>query len=279
MPSKPELILDTNICGKLVSVSKSYSKPIIACLNRDFRIVVSPQTYFELLNGIINGDESYFEVDKEKIRIMLGNGKPKFLPFPGTFALKKMLVLTVTISPLNPAAFKKHVQVILHAPNHKALFDDGVRLPAATRRKLLGLDPDIHKRQHQAGINEHKKLMERVRLQTGIFPRPDVWVKNIAKSLKHDLNQQQTEHLAKALDAAYQYDKALCETVASTDYNLEKHEGDWIDGEQLFYLCDPNVYILTDDAGIMRRAKESSQKHRILVFRDFLKERGFELRH
>ena len=85
--SRPKLVLDTNVPGKLVSLYRDQQDSIVRRLNREFRIVASPQTHLELVNGVINGAETHFEFDQDKFRLMVGTGQMQFLPFPFTFAL------------------------------------------------------------------------------------------------------------------------------------------------------------------------------------------------
>src|SRR5216683_5974704 len=50
--------------------------------------------------------------------------------------------------------------------------------------------------------------------------------------------------------AAYEYQRATFETAAANpQYNVTKHDGDWIDNQHLFYLCDPGIFVLTDEEG------------------------------
>lgn len=88
---KPKLILDTSVCGK---IAKSRNKNSIRSrLHRDFRLVVSPNTLAELSDAIKGGDGSYFDTDRDRLRVAAGNGKPLFVEWPVTFALKKILKL------------------------------------------------------------------------------------------------------------------------------------------------------------------------------------------
>ena len=92
--------------------------------------------------------------------------------------------------------------------------------------------------------------------------------------LGQTVNQQQATTLANQLDAAYEYDLALCNTVTKGSYNFDKHDGDWMDWQQLFYLSDPDIFLLTDDQNLQRRVGKSNQKDRVVDLREFLKQQG-----
>lgn len=107
MPS-PELILDTNVCGKLLT--PPYSTEIAQIkkrINQEFRVAVSPETLLELLDAMKGGDGSHFEADKQRIRLMMGTREPKFLLFPGAFVLKKVLGLKSAVTRFGPGDFNR----------------------------------------------------------------------------------------------------------------------------------------------------------------------------
>ena len=79
MDSKKKIILDTNVCGKLLTAAyRDDVERIKRRLSQTFRIVVSAGTFIELLDAIRGGDGTHFESDKERLRLMSGDGKPIF---------------------------------------------------------------------------------------------------------------------------------------------------------------------------------------------------------
>jgi hypothetical protein len=279
-----KLVLDTNVCGKLLtSAYRADIEKIQDRINRNFRVVVSSQTFLELLDGIKGGDGRHFEADKAKLRLMAGNGKPNFLRFPGVFALSKAIGIVArenpSVSHLGPTHFANWLRVVLRAKTRQALVSDGVRLPDDRKRGLWTFDPTTITRQQQEGKSQHLKLMEKVRDHISILPPPDVWAAGIARTLGQKIDQQEATILADRLDAAYHYDRALCTTVTSGSYNFQKHDGDWMDWQQLFYLSDPDIVLLTDDGHLRGRVGNSKQKNRVLDLREFLKQQGLTPRH
>jgi hypothetical protein len=77
--------------------------------------------------------------------------------------------------------------------------------------------------------------------------------------------QGDSDRLAEALDAAYHYELFLLGTDASYDFAANKHRGDWIDSQMLYYLSDPDMYLLTNDAAVKSRCEPSPQAERIIV--------------
>lgn len=276
----PQLIFDTNIGQTLLRPDyRPHLDAILNRINSGFRVMVSPQTYLEVLNCICGGDEAHFEKNREHLRFLIGRGKPEFLPFPIAFAVKKLIGLDWPASELGPGDFSNWLPILLHAKNQKALFVGDVRLPNGPRRQRFGFNPEIHLRQHQTGIREHREFMEAIRDGTGRLQPADTWAAATARTIGHKLDPEQAATLAAGLDAAYHYLVELCRDVGSGAYNFEKHRGDWIDWQQLFYLCDPDIYVLTGDGGLQRRVAQSSQKRQVLDLRAFLKQLGFAPRH
>jgi len=169
--------------------------------------------------------------------------------------------------------------VVLRAKTREALFSDGVRLPQDRKRRYWNFDPKTITGQQQEGKSQHRKLMEKVRETIASLPSPDTWAAGIARSLGQTINRHQATTLADRLDAAYHYDRAQYTAVTNGSYNFQKHDGDWMDWQQLFYLSDPNIFLLTDDRDLQRRVGQSTQRDRVLDLREFLKQQGLTPRH
>jgi hypothetical protein len=277
---RPKLILDTNVPSKLVSKYQSELEAIIRRLNQDFRVVVSPAVHIETVKGILNGSAAYFESNQQKLRILVGTATIEYLPFSGSFAFQTVLGMNVTASPLRPNEFREHARIFLHAKSLKELVDGDVRVPLKPKRLRAGFDKALHERQLDEGIRLHNELMQRVKKGSASFPPPAVWASSRARNLGLSLEQVQLAQFNYALDAAYEYEKALSLLVAN-GYNFEdaKSSGDWIDSQNLWYLCDPSIFLLTDDKKMRDRVNRSRQKNQIISLRDFLVQRGFQLRH
>ncbi|MDP8980240.1 MAG: hypothetical protein M3O35_06585 [Acidobacteriota bacterium] len=86
-----------------------------------------------------------------------------------------------------------------------------------------------------------------------------------------EITAGQSSLLGARLDAAYCYQKQTFRTVfTDSKYNVANHDGDWVDNQQLFYLCDPGMHLLTDDDGIVKKSASSTQCKRVLPLKTFV---------
>jgi hypothetical protein len=267
--AKPKLILDTNVCDILARKSSGEVNRFQKRIASEFRLMASPETFIELLVPIKYGqNEDHFKKDQRRIRLMAGGGAPRFLRFPGAFALHSVLGLASPVTKFNPNHFNKWFNIVVAARSRSQLLN--VRVRRSTDTRLLGLNPDIIIAQHQEGKTSHEEWLRTIMSRPHKFPPPEMWVKMMAKELGHDLTDGQVQKLAEGLDAAYKYQKYNFTTASNTpDYKATKHEGDWTDNQQLYYLSDPTMFLLTDDSGIRNKCNQSEQANRILLLQEF----------
>jgi hypothetical protein len=53
--------------------------------------------------------------------------------------------------------------------------------------------------------------------------------------------------LLESLDAAFHYRNELQHLARKGEHDFDRHSGDWVEWQQLFYRCDPDVHVHTDD--------------------------------
>ena len=273
-----KLIFDTNVCGTLLTPAyEDDLADIKARISRRFKIVISPQTLVELLDALTKSDSSHFELHKDRLRLMAGGGRPVFLMFPAAFALKRILGLNSPAVKFGPADFEQWFRIVLRAKSRDEMLQGFVTDPRGDPSQTYGLNPEEISRQQKVGKAEHKKRLQLLQASKHPMPSGIEWAKRLALDLGHRIAKEQASRLYQGLDAAYRYDKELCRIASRPNYNFDKHDGDWIDYHQLFYLCDPQLCLLTDDKGLVRRVGDSPQKDRILVMREYLTVFGFSL--
>lgn len=274
---QPKIVLDTNVPGKLNEpVYRADAERIISVIGTEFKILVSPQTFYELLDTIQGGDGSHFGSDIELFKWMVGR---EFLRLPGAFALRRLLGLDCPVTKFGPADFRDCLGALLRARSREDLFSGNVQTLRRGKWRSVGMQPQVIRQQHRFGQRQHRERLESNRDGKITFPSPVAWAVGYARMLGHKITEVQAQHFAGGLDAVYEFDKMLCRLAANGSYNFDKHQGDWIDFQQLHYLCDSDIHLLTDDGKLKSRVQNSSQAPRVLDFRELLEGHGFTPKH
>ncbi len=268
----PKIFLDTNVSWKLNDPAyRGDVERIMSVIATEFKIVVSAQTFYELLDAIQGGGGSDFQSDRELFKWMLGR---EFLRLPGAFALRR-LGLESPFTKFGPADFRDCLDTIVRARSREQLFSGGVQALRRGKWRCVGMLPVVIRQQHRLGQKQHREWLEAVRDGKATLLPDEQWAVEYGKMLGQNLTEEQAQRFALGLDAVYSYGKVLCDLVANGSYNFEKHKGDWIDLQQLHYLCDPDIHLLTDDRRLRKRVEKCSQGARVLDFREFLTNHGF----
>jgi hypothetical protein len=267
-----KLFLDTNVCYKLLaSPYLAHLSGIRAAICKRYRIVVSPETMIELMRTFKGGSGEFFHEDRKRLGVMAGwTEYPVFLSLPGEFGIKASLGLNAPAR-FGRDEFRRIYKLFLAATSRHRLFETGV--PKGNR--IVKFDPGIIERQHLAGRASHRSWLKDVLSGEYKYPPPDRWAVAFAKVHKLDLSVEQADTLATDLSA---FEKTLFEAAAkNSNYQPDGHDGDWVDGQQLIYLCDPNIHFLTDDKSIKAKCAKSQQCHRVLLLPEFVRSLGHQI--
>ena len=257
--------VDTNVCSKWESDATVHQNWLAARKDLESRgqeYVCCPLVLVELLSRLVNPEPQYFFTDLKSLRFLSNDGEARFLAFPAKFALKQVLQVDSPISPFDPADFQQWCAIVTASPSREALADGEVEM--GSRLLTYGMDFAKIKTQHEAGRKAFEEKMAHLR-QERVRPTPLQIATGILRGQNVIPQPTDSDRLACALDAAYQYKMFLLNTDASYDFGAEKHRGDWIDSQLLYYLADPDMHILTNDVRLRRRCESSHQSNRIIV--------------
>ena len=131
---------------------------------------------------------------------------------------------------------------------------------------------------------EHAKLVDAFKLQKAIefkamidaarqegtkaFDTTQFWFNSIANSVGADPASKPEDEIVDALSAQHEFEQAKLQTALKTpEYNPlnRTNQNDIFDVEQLVYLADPSLYMITSDRGFKRKVKKSTQVDRIIL--------------
>ena len=266
------IFFDTSIC---IAVARGHIhtgewKAVWKFIERNFNYAISPMTLSEVLVGLGRGDEAHFEANRVALRILCPPRKTEFLRMPLHFALQTVLRDNRSVEGLGPKDFRLQSRVTLRASDKLALTTGGVLLPEV-RTHSHGMNLDLVSGFMEAGRRDGVDGLTRLRGGQLQRSEPAVWAQNLVARLGKTITLEEGARLTVRLDAAYRYESALMDLAEQGQYNFSKHGSDWIDAQQLFYLCDPAMYFLTRDGGPKRRTIGSPQRDRIIEYEDLSK--------
>ena len=168
MATRPRIFFDTNIPSKLLA------DPYLPRLNdirhqieQRYRVVFSPETFIELMDTLKGGDGSFFDFDKQRLRVTAGRGPVQFMRFPGEFALQRSLGIDRP-SAFGPNDFKRWYNLIQKATFRAELFEYGV-----VRGKYESIfDPNVIVTQQNEGKESYREWLQKAVSGGYAFPPP-----------------------------------------------------------------------------------------------------------
>jgi hypothetical protein len=241
-----------------------------------FRYQISFTTIKELFGKLARCADEYFQQNKEPLRVLYGPGKRYFLPYPSVFALRTVLGFhevtrkCATLDLRDEQLNEFLVKAVLDAPS-KAQLKAGIPIRNSIKPKMRFFDLDDFDNHENRPQNEHADILQGIREGRNDLPDPMSWATWILH--QHDLTPytEQCARLVTALDAAYRFSCTLSRMSRDKGYDFHAHATDWGDATQLFYLCDPQMHILTMDENCRNHTAGSSQSGRILLWREFVR--------
>lgn len=270
---RPRIFFDTSFCidiarGRITADEWTKCRQ---SLTRQFQYCISPLTLYELLVGFSRGRDQYFEPNKEALRVLYGNSANRlFLKLPGQFVMETVLKVDKRKFGFEAKDFDLWTKAALRAPDIQSLESGAVEMPPRKSR-TFGLDLGLIEAQVQEGKDAHARELEELRDGKLQAPPSVVWAAGIIRRMEGPPRPELCKSLATALDAAYRFDSALWKLASESKYDFEKHASDWIDVQQLYYLSDTRMNIVTRDVNYNVRTLGSTQADRILVYDGSLK--------
>jgi len=273
---RPQLFLDTNVCINVANGNvpadewQWVQKHIAACYDYSISFI----TMKELFGRLARCKAEFFLQNKEPLHVLLAPGS-RFLPHPSIFALRTVLGLqelsrkSEFVNLRDEELSERVLAAVLAAPS-KAQLKAGIPIPNQPGQ-LQSFDLD-HFDQHETQPQiEFADILQGIREDRTDMPKPLTWVANLLNDHGFTPLTDQCEKLSVALDAAYRFSCTLSKLSKDTDYDFHRHQTNWGDALQLFYLCDESMHFLTFDGKCRTQANPSSQTSRILVYPEFVR--------
>jgi hypothetical protein len=256
---------DTNICDKWESdqdVNRNWLAAKARLEAQGENYVSCPLVLIELLSRLVKPEPAYFSKDLKSFIFQSNNAHNDFLTFPAKFVLKTVLNIDCPVSHFDASDFAQWARVVLSAPSRHAIDQGEVDLGSSL--VSYGLSFDKIKSQHEAGLTFFANQMHLRRALSKQPTREEKWTAFLRTQGIVPCDGD-VQAIGDALDAAYHYEVWLTKQHLTYDYKSEKHRGDWVDSQLLYYLADPNMHILTNDGHLQSRCVTSKQANRIIV--------------
>lgn len=265
--ARRRITIDTQVFSLLSEASDDkWRQRFWRVLDQQYRYIISPLSMFELFFGLAASEGNHFATHQERFRQLWGPRTPLVLELPEAFAIKKALGVDVPAPPESPEQHRNNILIVLAAKSKEDIETGRVRLPS--QRKGFGLDLADMAKARQLMITDHAVLLEAVRYGTQAKPTERDWARSHLAKYHLPTDDHTADALVTQLDAAYQYDRWLW-SQSKGPYDYDKNGSDFIDSMQLYYLADPNMYLMTQDKKILNRIGTSTQKARIIDFDAF----------
>jgi hypothetical protein len=227
-------------------------------------------TLYELAVPLERGDEAHFDSNRRRIEILYLPTDTGFFTLVGDFIRDRVFGLPIRRQDFHPDRLAKWGPVILHAKNKSELVSGGVLLGTPPDAELTyGFQTQRVAEQVDNGKSRHTERMEHIRANRLPLAKQEEWAIWLLGDIDVPITPQNVSSLMVATGAAYSYDMSLRREVQSASYDVGRWSSDWLDGLQVFYLSDPNVFFITEDTNISRRVAGSPQSGRVVLLKEF----------
>lgn len=255
--TRPEIYFDTQVIRNAADgvIAQADWKRTSEHVARKFRHRVSPVTLYELMSDIAAADESAFESRRERVRLLFMAKKNKFLRLPRHFAAERLFGDTRPMHNMEPDDFDVWGRVVLAAADRNTLLT-GVSMKE---------DPRMRYRMDLEDIDKHLKEGEAEYRQ----------VENGAGEARPNDNDALTDHMLRLLwRDPDDNGREKVKTNLSAALVLDRDSAPWTRVLQLFYLCDPELILVSNDENMLAAAKNSAQGERIWGYDRLKREAG-----
>ena len=232
----------------------------------DFDFVVSPLTFFEILNRLAGGKTQYVVRNARSLLALSPTGPrdSTFLEMPGQFVLREVLKCGPVSDTFQPEHLRDAMAIILE---ERELSPELVAWLADVRRM------------HGSGTGDLVEKYREIQKLGQTEPNRELWLRAKFEQLGIiSLSSGEVAALGGRLDAAYQYDAWTRQNQLRNPAYVptpERSRGDWVDGQQLWYLADPQIHMLYVDRDFKIRTEQSAQKAQLVDALRMLKDSDY----
>ncbi len=229
------------------------------------RYCVSPLTIGEIIWALAGGDAKYFGSHQQRLRVLLSpNSRPEVFDFVPYFTAHQLGIEFPRPAHLEDD-FLGTIDLILEAPSKDALLE-GFQREGAHVGQTARVRIDRFAREHAETLSNYEAFME-ARRNANPGPLNQVqWASGVAGFYGIPPESVDLPSLAAGLSAAYEHEMFANRLLNNPSFSVSRNRSDLIDGQQLIYLCDPQVVFISNDSDFRNRITNSPQLASIQTF-------------
>lgn len=267
----PKAFLDTQVISDVERghVGADDWSRVSGYLKHATQYCISALTIGELLAGMANGDSEYFEKHKRRLRVLLSPGPPAEVFDFITYFVARKLGLTVQRPAHLEDDFMNTIGLILSAPSKEALLN-GFPLPGAESDQTVRIRIDRFVKEMEENRTRYTSVMGYRQGRLAIEVSPQIWASNLLQFYGVPGSAESIADVVERLSATYEFEMAVNKLVQNPNFPVSRRTSDLVDGQQLCYLCDPNVVFITNDSDFRTRVGKSAQAKRIKTLAEVL---------
>lgn len=266
----PKVFLDTQfvIDAERGSISQSDWSVVSSYLANTARYCIFPLTIGELEYALANSQDEHFEQHKRRLRILLSPGEPtevfdfiKYF-FAGQFGVRIQRPAHLEDD------FLATIDLILEAPTKGSLLSGFKRRDDQNQTARVRIDRLA--KEHNDGLSNYVQFMSFRKTSAGGKVSLEQWATFFTQFCDASGQSPDVNDVARRLSAAYEFEMSVNKLMKNPNFSVAKNRSDAIDGQQLFYLCDPDVVFVSKDSDFKNRTKRSTQTKQIKTFDELL---------
>lgn len=267
----PKAFLDTQIIVEAERRKITQDEWSLASgyLRNATRYCISPLTVGELISALVNGDSEHFELHQRRLRVLLSPGDQAEVFDFAPYFVAQALGLPVERPAHLEDDFLGSINLILEAPSKDSLLQ-GFRCRGKNSKQIAKIRIDRFAKEHASpkeGYISHMTLRKERNITS---VSPDAWASSLLRFYGISRDDVALAEVAERLSANYEFEMYVNNLVQNENFTISKNTSDLIDGQQLCYLCDPNVVFITNDSDFKNRTQNSPQANRIKTFAELL---------
>jgi hypothetical protein len=293
MTERGFVFFDTSfIGGVLYPMERAHRERLAAYIWHEWRYAISTMTMIELAVGLCRGDDAHWTENRDRFALLQQpDPAARILQLPQEFVAEVLFRSSNADSPFAPRTVRLWFEAIAAGQTRKELvegvysptqdeyvrFDCAVIVGELDRIRARYSEIMTHKRDRLHGktpmtfvLSDAEWLTEDS--NTGIASQR-IWTAAILHASGVPVMRESVARAQPMLDAAYRYQRWLDASVGGT-YKFENDPSAWADLQQLMYLSDPAVHIVTADRDHVTRTAGTTQARQIIISDDFLARAG-----